>query len=216
LYTVNKQLVNFTFNPVSIDIDKSVDRGINNANNATGSFSSDLGGIEFVGQPTTPGSPSTNYPDTNTGIMGEYNNFGSWSETVTENWIKGLPGGQRSTDGRLVVTVYSATKDKITDTNTAQKRGNSNNLLREGSVALSPDLISKHKPMTGQEIFINGTSIGFYEDATAASYNGVTFNNTVDIYDENGSLGGSFLKNIPAGQWTIYFGTTKRPQISNP
>ncbi|MBC7766547.1 hypothetical protein H7Y21_00945, partial [Arenimonas sp.] len=32
LYTVNKQLVNFTFNPVGIDIKGSIGRGINDAN----------------------------------------------------------------------------------------------------------------------------------------------------------------------------------------
>lgn len=68
--------------------------------------------------------------------------------------------------------------------------------------------------MTGQEVFINGTSVGFYEDATAKSYNGTTFNNTIDIYDENGSLGGSYLKNIPSGNWVISFGS-KRAQITN-
>ncbi len=251
LYTVNKQLVNFTFNPVSIDIDNSVASGVNSANIAQiGGFSSGLGGIEGVspllpnnpfnggspsgwvyaltGLPCTPATPWSLIPSTATetkdaqgrscvrGGVSSTGNFGSWNERTTENWVRSLQGGQRSTDGRLVITIYSATRDRVTDSNTAQRRGNRNNLLREGSVALSPDLISRYRPQTGQEIFINGISIGFYEDATAESYNGVSFRNTVDIYDENGTLGGDFLKNIPSGQWTISFGRNIRPQISNP
>jgi hypothetical protein len=59
LYTVNKQLVEFTFDPVSIDINNSVASGVNSANNAqTGGYSSGLGGIEFVGPPS-PYNPFT-------------------------------------------------------------------------------------------------------------------------------------------------------------
>ena len=58
LYTVNKQLVNFTFNPVSIDATGAIDRGIKDANNNTGTFSSGLGGIESVGGPTFAQSPT--------------------------------------------------------------------------------------------------------------------------------------------------------------
>lgn len=222
LYTVNKQLVNFDFNPVSIDIDNSVGKGVQSANVAQiGGFSTTIneavgvggfyggqqggaGGVPFVG-----GGGSDSFLDT-------FNRTGSWDERTVENWVRSLKNGQRSTDGRLVITVYSATNDSITDTNTAQRRGNRNNLLREGSVALSPDLISRYKPQTGEEIFINGLSVGFYEDATASIYNGVVFNNTIDIYDENKSLGGSYLKNIPGGQWSISFGPNKRAQILNP
>jgi hypothetical protein len=140
----------------------------------------------------------------------------NWVEKDAEAWVNGLSNGTRSTDGRLVVSVYSATGDAVTDSNTADGRGNADNLLREGSVALSPDLIAQHKPQTGQEVFINGVSVGFYEDATAASYNGTPFRNTIDIYDQNGTLGSKdILKNVPAGQWNITFGE-KRPQISNP
>ena len=222
LYTINKQLVNFTFNPAQIDLDKSVDKGINAAANDRSRY---FTAVEVI-QPSVPNSYSSsgqlpkfidqfgNITGGNTS-SGAYGAFGSWRELAAENWAIGLANGVRSTDGRLVVTVYSATKDSITDRNTAQKRGNANNLLREGSVALSPDLISYYRPQTGQEVFINGVSIGFYEDATAATYNGVIFRNTVDIYDENGSIGGAFLKNIPPGQWTIKFGN-KRSQIANP
>ncbi len=140
--------------------------------------------------------------------------YSNWKESDAENWVEGLTNGVRSTDGRLVVSTYSASGDAITDSNTSQKRGNANNLLREGSVALSPDLIAQYKPKTGSEVFINGISIGFYEDATASSFNGTQFRNTVDIYDENKTLG-TKLKNIPSGEWEITFGES-RPQISNP
>jgi hypothetical protein len=220
LYTINKQLVNFTFNPAQIDLDKSVDKLAERAANDRSTF---FTAVEVI-QPSVPNSylPLGQQPSlvdafgniTQT-TPGAYGAFGTWREIDAENWVRSLPNGVRSTDGRLVVTVYSATKDSITDTNTAQKRGNASNLLREGSVALSPDLISLYRPQTGQEVFINNISIGFYEDATAAVYNGVVFRNTVDIYDENGSIGGSYLKNIPPGQWTIKFGN-KRTQIANP
>jgi len=298
LYTVNKQLVSFNFEPGSIDKDGSIDRGIASANSAKRTFSTQIAGIEPVAPsntpfgnywnqtsptgwvnpytklpcipvtpqittqplgvlkntkflasvyqlvaigtpsekpftvedipkitpPTNPNSPSTagQSVDSNglpcvkqVGIVETYNSTGSWNETVAENWVRSLPNGSRSTDGRLVVSVFSATKDLDTDKNTADRRGNADNLLREGSVALSPDLISKHRPKTGQEIFINGTSIGFFEDTTDDVYEGVVFNNTVDIYDENGTIGGSYLKNIPVGQWTISFGSA-RTQIPNP
>jgi hypothetical protein len=140
----------------------------------------------------------------------------SWVEKNAEQWVNGLSNGTRSTDGRLVVSVYSATGDAVTDSNTAERRGNADNLLREGSVALSPDLIAKYRPETGSEVFINGISVGFYEDATADVYQGTTFKNTIDIYDENGSLGSKeILKNIPSGDWEIKFGKP-RAQISNP
>jgi len=219
MYTINKQLVEFSFDPGSIDYTGAVEGGISDANKAassTSNYYANIAGIEATSY-VDPRSSNLSYNQSTGGWTNPYSvgSGGGWNENIAEQWVRSLPNGSRSTDGRLVVTVYSATKDKITDTNTAQKRGNASNLLREGSVALSPDLISKYKPSTGQLVLINNTPIGYYEDATASVYAGMVFNNTVDIYDENGTLGSSsILKNIPAGQWSISFGSA-RNQIPN-
>ena len=140
--------------------------------------------------------------------------YGSWTEQGADNWLNRLSNGTRGTDGRLVVSTYSSTGDSTPDSGTVARRGNKDNLLREGSVAFSPDLINKYKPKTGAEVFVNGVSVGFYEDATASSYKGTPIRNTVDIYDENKTVG-SKLKNIPPDQWEITFGNP-RTQITNP
>jgi cell wall-associated NlpC family hydrolase len=86
LYTVNRQLVAFNFNPESIDKDGSIEKGIESAEEAAGKspFSTAVGSIEAL-------QPSTNYanrPDyqvsgNNQGILDTFNN-----STVS-------PGGQR-------------------------------------------------------------------------------------------------------------------------
>jgi hypothetical protein len=77
LYTVNKQLVNFTFNPASIDLNNSVDKGIESANQAQiGGFSSDLGAIEVI-LPITPNSPYVAAPGVGGGLVGAYDDFGN-------------------------------------------------------------------------------------------------------------------------------------------
>jgi hypothetical protein len=243
LYTINKQLVNFTFNPASIDKDGSIAKGAADAEAArsAGTFSSSLGGIEPLvtgitppyatgpvsptgyvniqtGAPCTPvaGVPDSLNPCVSQKVTVAAGNFGSWSESAADAWVLGLPSGPRSTDGRLVISVYSKTGDSVTDSGTAGGRGNADNLLREGSVALSPNLVARYHPQVGQEIFINGTSVGFFEDTSDDDYQGTPIVNTVDIYDENKTMGSSILKNIQAGQWNITFGSNKRPQIPNP
>jgi hypothetical protein len=171
------------------------------------------GGSGLTSQPTNSGST----PSSGTRPTTQTQPSGKWTEGSSDQWATNLSKGTRSTDGRLVVSAYGSQGDDVTDGNTAAGRGNAENLLREGS-ALSPDLIEKYKPATGAEVFINGISVGFYEDATAGKYKGTTFNNTIDIYDTNGSLGGiqNFgIRNIPSGQWNISFGPP-RAQIPNP
>ena len=56
LYTVNKQLVNFTFNPVSIDIKGSIGRGINDANIAALSSGASAQLVSSVTAPYLPGT----------------------------------------------------------------------------------------------------------------------------------------------------------------
>lgn len=116
----------------------------------------------------------------------------------------GFAGGSRRRDGGYNITNYWDG-----DTNTNQKRGNSNNLLREGSIALSPDLISKYRPKVGAAVFINNIQVGYYEDTTSAAWL-----NTVDIYDPLRKYGSVLLTANP-GVATISFGEV-RSQIPNP
>jgi hypothetical protein len=116
----------------------------------------------------------------------------------------GFAGGSRRRDGGFNITNYWDG-----DTNTNQKRGNSNNLLREGSVALSPDLISKYRPKVGSTVYINNIKVGYYEDTTSTQWL-----NTVDIYDPSRKYGSVLLTASP-GVAHISFGEI-RAQISNP
>ncbi len=138
---------------------------------------------------------------------------GTWSEADRNAYFSALASGQRSTDGRLVMSTYGYSDDETPDYNTQERRGNRDNLLREGSVALSPDLISKYNPETGSSVYVNGRLVGYYEDATPSNYNGTSIVNTIDIYDPQRNLGPQ-LKNI-SGDYTLTFGE-KREQISNP
>ena len=243
LYTVNKQLVNFTFNPVSIDIKGSIRSGINDANIAalssgasaqlvdttTGQLTTQnfpisptgyvnkLTGQPCVGQSATfVGPPDPNCLQQNTTQPGgATGNFGSWNETTADSWVRSQINGPRSTDGRLIISTYTKTGDKTPDGGSRAGRGNSENLLREGSVAFSPNLIEQKHPKLGQEVFVNGTSVGFFEDTSGSSYGGMSIVNTIDVYDENRTLG-VILKNIPPGQWNLTLGSNIRPQIPNP
>ncbi len=139
---------------------------------------------------------------------------GNWGGyTNLRQLLSSLPGGSRSTDGSLIFTNYWNG-----DTNTNQQRGNNCNLLVSGSVALSPDLISRYKPAKGSAVYVNSLLVGYYDDATGATtqgyVGGTLIRNTIDIYDPNRSLG-SILKKMPAGSWNLSFGGV-RPQQPNP
>jgi len=134
---------------------------------------------------------------------------GLTTESQTGNIIAdlkriGFAGGSRRRDGGFNITNYWDG-----DTNTNQKRGNSENLLREGSVALSPDLISKYRPKVGATVFINNIKVGYYEDTTSTQWL-----NTVDIYDPTRKYGSVLLTASP-GVAHITFGEI-RAQIANP
>ena len=148
-------------------------------------------------------------------------------QTPATSDVQGVLGlgsdGERSQDGGLNITMFSSTGDATTDSNTAQARGNRENLLVEGSVALSPDLIRRYKPAPGQEIKVNGVTVGYFDDTTGDNTDpvgktGVPIINTIDIYNPGGYLGNtnSTLKVVPAGTYTITLGTTIRPQTPNP
>jgi hypothetical protein len=70
-----------------------------------------------------------------------------------------------------------------------QRRGDNNNLLVGGSVALSPDVIARLRPVHGAAVYVGNTKVGYYDDKTASSHNGQTLTNRVDLYDPTGSLG---------------------------
>jgi len=142
------------------------------------------------------------------------NGDGIVSNEERDAWIKSLPNGKKAEDGRLTITTYGRDKDPQSDSNTLAQRGFSNNLLREGSVALSPDLYNAHTPVIGASVYINGQFVGYYEDRTPASYKGQNYGNVVDIYNPSGSLGDQ-SKILGSGSYTITFGDP-RPQISNP
>lgn len=171
-------------------------------------------------QPTTPntnGGTNTGGNTTNGGTTGGgtfVQGSGDFAgESNTQLLLNQAAGGSRTRDGGLNISLYSSTDDNTTDSNTAAGRGNKDNLLRAGSVALSPDLITKLKPKTGQSIYINNVHVGYYEDSTSAEWV-----NTVDLYNPNGAYGNTndTLKVLPANSYNITLGNEIRPQIPNP
>jgi len=112
-------------------------------------------------------------------------------------------------------TTYGYPGDTTSNKNDRERRGNNENLLTEGSVALSPDVISRLKPEHGAAVYVGGNLVGYYDDSSASQYNGRAITNTVDIFDPSGSLGGnSFSKNV-TGAITID-NNKIRTQKSNP
>jgi hypothetical protein len=89
------------------------------------------------------------------------------------------------------ITAYGYAGDTTSDTNSSQARGDHDNLLTEGSVALSPDVIANLQPQHGAAVYVGETFVGYYDDKTASEYNGRQITNTVDRYDPTGSLGGN-------------------------
>lgn len=162
---------------------------------------------------TTRGNTLTN---TDSGTPAEGGTTGDGSlltEEERNNWFSSLSNGGKADDGRLTLTTYGYSDDATPDSNTTEKRGFANNLLRPGSVALSPDIYNKYKPEIGAAVYINGTHVGYYEDRTPASYQGKSYGNVIDIYDPNKTLGVQ-SKAIAEGNYTISFGPA-RTQIAN-
>ncbi|MBU3668488.1 MAG: hypothetical protein FGM57_00805 [Candidatus Taylorbacteria bacterium] len=136
------------------------------------------------------------------------------SEYLDDLFKYGTKSGGRTTDGTLHFTSYGSANDKTPDSNTKQQRGNNNNLLTLGSVALSPDLIRKYRPAHGAEIIVNGVHIGYYDDSSASTYKGISIVNTIDLYDPNNKYDDALFRIIPAGKWKLTLGPV-RPQIPN-
>ena len=165
----------------------------------TGAMTANKSGIEGITSTTNP-PPSA-----------DVNNDGTISDSERDNYVKSLGNTTRGGTG-VKITSYGQVNDSTGDSNTRARRGFSDNLLREGSVALSPDIYNQYKPAIGSAVYVNGQHIGYYEDRTPAGYNGQNFGKTIDVYDPNNRLG-PVLKN--AGDAQITFGPA-RPQISNP
>jgi hypothetical protein len=183
-------------------------------------------GPPFIPQPTPNQTPLTSIKKNNWkgGYPGGkgYSDLGTNSSPLTntngvapngsENYIDGLPdAATHATDGSVTVSAYGGAGDTTSDSNSARGIGNNNNQLISGSVALSPDVIAQLRPRAGQEILVNGVSVGYFDDTTASTYNGRPIINTVDIYNANGALSNGLLKNAGAGS-RITLGTTVRPQ----
>ncbi|MBP6974409.1 MAG: hypothetical protein KBB54_00515, partial [Candidatus Pacebacteria bacterium] len=163
-----------------------------------------------INQIIPPGQPGSyvlaNNENPSTGTV--FSNYSSLKQLLNS-----LPSGPRSTDGSLIFTNYWNG-----DTNTNQQRGNNCNLLVSGSVALSPDLISRYNPKKGAAVYVNGLLVGYFDDTTGATtlgyVGGTLIRNTIDIYDPNRTLG-SVLKKMPPNSWYLVFGT-QRAQTPNP
>jgi hypothetical protein len=143
-----------------------------------------------------------------------FNPGGTASEQEIMTYLNSLSSGRRSSDGSFFFTTYGGPNDRTPDSNTQKGLGNRNNLLSPGSVALSRDLISTHKPAPGASIYINGNFLGYYDDSTADQYQGVEIRNTVDVYNPSGIMGQQ-LKKIDPNNWNITFGQV-RPQTPHP
>ena len=125
------------------------------------------------------------------------------------NYINSLSDGRRSSDGSLIFSTYATPSDFASNpSGSALTTGNNGNVLTDGSVALSPDLISHYHPSPGQAVYVNKTFVGYYDDTAYLSANSPAVN-TIDIYDRNGSIPSNTLKTVPSGQWNLTFGDVR-------
>jgi hypothetical protein len=138
-------------------------------------------------------------------------NNDSVNDSERVNMLKNLPNTKRGSSG-VHITSYGQVNDSTPDTNTIEKRGFRNNLLREGSVALSPQIYEKYNPPIGSIVYVDGQQIGFYEDRAPSGYNGQSYGQTIDVYDPKNNLG-PILKNA-GNDAKITFGPP-RDQILN-
>ncbi len=121
------------------------------------------------------------------------------------NQVNNDPNGDQ-----ILFTAYGYAGDTSYDQNSAEGRGNNDNQLTEGSVALSPDLISKLNPSPGASVFVNGVHVGYYDDSTSPD-----LTNRVDFYNPSGSLGGNNFSKPVTGTVTVD-NSSVRPQKPNP
>jgi hypothetical protein len=134
-------------------------------------------------------------------------------EKSRKEWVSNLRSikTRQSTSG-INITTYGRRNDPHGDNNTRKRRGFKENLIRPGSVALTPAIYNTYKPAIGSAVFINDVLVGYYEDRAPQTYNGKCFGKTVDIYDPYNEIG-PVLKLASNAQ--ISFGPP-REQIPNP
>lgn len=147
----------------------------------------------------------------NTGEFEKYNVIDGDAGVLPEKgWIGDLPNTKRG-NGGVQLTSYGQPNDSTPDSNTRSKRGFANNLLREGSVALSPQIYKKHDPEIGASVYLGGKFVGYYEDRSPAGYKGQSYGEVVDVYDPDNKVG-PILKTL--GNAEITFGPPRK-QIRN-
>jgi len=209
LGTINRNLVSTSFILVPVGPIAGVGAGVSTGGVAGAGSSAIVGGDE-----ASLGANASEYT-TNTG--GTATPAGQWTGGGDANtFISGLPNeSSRAQDGSLNISSYGSSQDSTPDSGTLAKRGDNDNLLVPGSVALSPDLVSQYNPPHGASVSVNGTLIGYYDDKTDSSYNGTPIKNTIDVYDPQGTYGSGVLKDVPSGSYNLTFGPP-RQQTSNP
>lgn len=158
------------------------------------------------------GLPGTATPDVGAPDTGTGGESGTANLSDREKWIKNQNNIKNRLPNGINISNYGRPDDPNSDLNTAQKRGSANNLLREGSVALSPDIYRKYNPQLGSSVYVNGQFLGYYEDTAPESFNGKPYYQTIDVYDTKAA---DYLKNTGPGPANISFGPP-RAQISNP
>ncbi len=190
LYTINRNMLRLDFGIGQINVGVSKNQGVkyvgavNNYNSSAGAQQVDSEGylVDAYGERIVN--------ENNEMIYVGLNNY---------SYISSLPSG----NGNVTLTSYGYAGDLTPDTNSSQARGNHNNLLVSGSVALSPDVISRLQPSYGAAVYVGDTKIGYYDDSTAASYDGRQLTNRVDIFDPTGSLGGNDFSKKLSGEIRI-------------
>ena len=144
-----------------------------------------------------------------TGFVNNNTQLNTGSISGAASFVNSLSDGSRANDNRLVVSVYATPSDFAKNPNgTALTTGSYGNVLSDGSVALSPDILERDHPAPGAAVYVNGTLIGYNDDRAMIDKDTPAVN-TIDIYDKNGAIPQNTLKAIASGQYTITYGEVR-------